>query len=344
MGRVFSQHKVLLEAGFSYDQAALILQLSQQRKAGTRAAAAGPAAVDSPQTSDSTTEHAAAASLSAAATPQSDSAPTAGSSSQTPVFQSLEERIAFLELELLKQSLASPLPAAAAGADFPTATTSSSSRPGGSTFSSTAAALNPAGAGAGGLNAAAAAAASRWNADSTLYRQPYSAGVAAAGGLYADDGFPAGAVPGAVSISTQLAAAAELGQLDPEVYTLAEVLAVRQGFALPPPEPLQPQLKLGQQGSRPASIWGRSASGTRPVARAAGVRYARPLSANAWGVLGEPLLYEPGYGVEPLLTPGDLEEDVPYQPSGWAVAGTIVVVYLGVIATFLAMCIGDVPY
>jgi hypothetical protein len=41
MGRVFSQHKVLLEAGFSYDQAALILQVSQQRKAGTVAAAAG---------------------------------------------------------------------------------------------------------------------------------------------------------------------------------------------------------------------------------------------------------------------------------------------------------------
>lgn len=41
MGRVFSQHKVLLEAGFSYDQAALILQVSQQRKAGTQLAAAG---------------------------------------------------------------------------------------------------------------------------------------------------------------------------------------------------------------------------------------------------------------------------------------------------------------
>lgn len=80
------------------------------------------------------------------------------------------------------------------------------------------------------------------------------------------------------------------------------------------------------------------------MAQAAGVRYARPLSANAWGVPGEPLLYEPGYGGEPLLRPGDLQEDVPYQPSGWAVAGTIVVVYLGVIATFLAMCIGDVPY
>lgn len=162
--------------------------------------------------------------------------------------------------------------------------------------------------------------------------------------MYGDDGFPVGAVPGAVSISTQLAAAADLGQLDPEVYALAEALAVRQGFALPPPEPLQPQLKHGQQSRRAASIWGRSDSGGRPVAQAAAVRYARPLSANAWGVPGEPLLYEPGYGGEPLLRPGYLEEDVPYQPSGWAVAGTIVVVYLGVIATFLAMCIGDVPY
>lgn len=31
--KLFQQHKVLLGAGFSYDQAALILQVSQQRKA-----------------------------------------------------------------------------------------------------------------------------------------------------------------------------------------------------------------------------------------------------------------------------------------------------------------------
>jgi hypothetical protein len=35
-GRLFQQHKVLLEAGFSYDQAALILQVSQQRKAAAQ--------------------------------------------------------------------------------------------------------------------------------------------------------------------------------------------------------------------------------------------------------------------------------------------------------------------
>jgi hypothetical protein len=33
--QLFQQHKVLLGAGFSYDQAALILQVSQQRKAGS---------------------------------------------------------------------------------------------------------------------------------------------------------------------------------------------------------------------------------------------------------------------------------------------------------------------
>jgi hypothetical protein len=70
------------------------------------------------------------------------------------------------------------------------------------------------------------------------------------------------------------------------------------------------------------------------------VHYARPLSANAWG---DQLYQEPGDG-EPLLNPQDYEEEVPYNPSGWAVAGTIVVVYLGVIVTFLAMCVGDVPY
>lgn len=32
--RLFQQHKVLLQAGFSYDQAALILQVSDQRKLG----------------------------------------------------------------------------------------------------------------------------------------------------------------------------------------------------------------------------------------------------------------------------------------------------------------------
>lgn len=211
MGRVFSQHKVLLEAGFSYDQAALILQVSQQRKAGTQLAAAGahpfsgrtpdlatsqhkwvymassrlaiassrfsnsikqlpglssmhagsngrpcspagravgqahsgcerrraqrawlyswrilmpfsaalcmhagPAAVDASQPSSSPPQQAAAASLPAAAPQPSDSPTTADSMNAPPAFQSLEERVAFLELELLKQSLASPLPAAAA--------------------------------------------------------------------------------------------------------------------------------------------------------------------------------------------------------------------------------------
>lgn len=33
--QLFQQHKVLLGAGFSYDQAALILQVSQQRKAAS---------------------------------------------------------------------------------------------------------------------------------------------------------------------------------------------------------------------------------------------------------------------------------------------------------------------
>jgi hypothetical protein len=57
------------------------------------------------------------------------------------------------------------------------------------------------------------------------------------------------------------------------------------------------------------------------------------------------LYHDPGYGPgEPLLKPQDYEEEVPYNPSGWAVAGTIVMVYLGVIVTFLAMCVGDVPY
>jgi hypothetical protein len=261
--------------------------------------------------------------------------------------KTLEDRIAFLELELLKQALVNPLPAVS---DFPADSSSGGGGNGGggySSFTGTAAALNPAGAGAGGLNAAAVAAASR-NADASLYRQPAFGGNAPAGQHSQQYGpYAAGLVPGppeAISISTQLAAAAELGQLDPEVYALAEALAVRQGFAALPAEPqagpygLEPQQQL-QQHRRPSSIWGRSGGRTGGQA----VRYARPLSATAWGVQGEGSMYDPGTGKQ-LLNRQDLEEDVPYEPSGWAIAGTIVVVYLGVIVTFLAMCIGDVPY
>jgi hypothetical protein len=250
--------------------------------------------------------------------------------------KTLEDRIAFLELELLKQALLNPTPLAA-DTDVSGSRNSSvaGSVPGSSRsrqgFSSTAAALNPAGAGAGGLNAAAAAAAGRWNADSVLDRQPQGA----VGNLLSSSSSGGGDAPGpvidAVSITTHLAAAAELGQLDPDVYALADALAVRRGFAgLSPAEP-QPRaygrLSTQQkQQRRPAGVWGRSA------------HYARPLSANAWGNS----LYDPaGYG-EPLITKQDLEEEVPSKPSGWAVVGTIVVVYLGVIVTFLAVCMGDV--
>lgn len=140
-----------------------------------------------------------------------------------------------------------------------------------------------------------------------------------------------------LTVSAQLAAAAELGELDPEVFAIAEALAVRQGLAGLPLTPeltagqqfaLSPQQLQQQQQRRPSSIWGRS-----------GAHRARPLSANAWG----DGLYDPEYG-RPLLTQQDLQDDVPYQPSGWAVAGTVCCVYLGVIVTFLAMCVGDVPY
>jgi hypothetical protein len=132
------------------------------------------------------------------------------------------------------------------------------------------------------------------------------------------------------------AAVADLQQLDPEVAAIADALTVRQGlgslqearmlaaFAAAAAE-LEPPPHAQQQ---PASVWGRSATTWQ----------SKPLAARGhWGEAG-------GYGGEPPLAPGDLD-DVPYQPSGWAVVGTIAVVYLGVIATFLAMCIGDVgPY
>jgi hypothetical protein len=157
--------------------------------------------------------------------------------------------------------------------------------------------------------------------------------------------------------------------LDPEVRALAEALAVRQGRGS-----LLEQLTLQQQAQqelqqhaaallavqqqaqqgwarRPASVWG-SSSAWR----------AQPLAARAWGagagqradsLCGSPGV--PGGGLpqqqqlqrgwgEPLLSGSDLQEDVPYEPSGWAVAGTVACVYLGVIATFLLLCVGDVPY
>lgn len=163
--------------------------------------------------------------------------------------------------------------------------------------------------------------------------------------------------PHAVTISSQLATAADLGQLEPEVYALAETLAVRQGFAALPAEPhpeayTLPLQSQQQQHGRPVSIWGRSGRG--PVGSGVGARaatrpyLARPQSANAWGdqlydpAAGGPVGRYGDYG-EPLARQG-LEEEVPYEPGGWAVAGTIVMVYLGVIVTFLAMCVGDMPY
>jgi len=278
------------------------------------AGAAGAAASDP----ELITPRAAAAAPPPASGPDSPSA-TDSAPAMPPVLKTLEERIAFLEMEVLKQSLAATtLPATGL---LPDGNTMDSSRMASGTASSsfhgTAAALNPVGAGAGGLNAAAAAAANRWNADSVMHKQPSPP--------FGSGNFQ-GPAPDALSISTQLAAAAELGQLDPEVYTIAEALAVRQGFAGLPPEPYALSAQQ-QQPRRPSSIWGRS------------VHHSRPLSANAWG--GH--VYEPGYG-EPLLTRQELAEDVPYQPTGWAVAGTIVTVYLGVIVTFLALCVGDMPY
>lgn len=283
------------------------------------AGTAGAAALDS----ELSTPQAAAAAPPPASGPDSPSATDGGAPAMPPVLKTIEERIAFLEMEVLKQSLAATTLPGTAGL-LPDGTIKDSSRMASgapsSSFRGTAAALNPVGAGAGGLNAAAAAAANRWNADSVLYKRPSPPFGSSSGDLQRP-------VPDALSITTQLAAAAELGQLDPEVYTIAEALAVRQGFAGLPPEPypLSPQQ---QQPRRPSSIWGRS------------VHHSRPLSANAWGAPG---VYDPGYG-EPLLTRQELDEEVPYQPTGWAVAGTIVTVYLGVIVTFLALCVGDMPY
>lgn len=298
------------------------------------------------------------------------SAVSASRASPAAELKTLEDRIAFLELELLKQSVVpTSTPSWASGAGADTASRSKAGTAGGfNSAAAAAAALNPAAAGAGGLSAAAAAAASRWNADSTLYRQQPRQGTTMmmAGGVAGGIQDPSAAASDAVVISTQLAAAAELGQLDPDVYALAEALAVRQGFAAMQPAaiPQQPglfgggsfggylspqqqmmQMQMQQQPQpphqhgvrRPASIWGRS------------VHHSRPLSANTWGGVGQQYpLYDPTSNTtnmgEPLLSQRDFEEDVPYNPSGWAIAGTIVTVYLGVIVTFLAMCVGDMPY
>lgn len=283
--------------------------------------------------------------------------------------QGLEERIAFLEMELLKQSLAAaPLidtntstssaapPAAAAGAT-PFGTTSVTAREGRNTvgaFRRGVTLLSPAGAGAGHLNAAAEAAVQQqyeqqqqmkmlWTADSVLTRSGSSSQPWLAGGSNGGN---------AVAATSQLAAAAELGELDPEVLAIAEALAIRQGLGslLPEPQGLelshlvqqggQKQMQLQDQQHR-NSILGRTAW------------YSAPLQAHAWGgrkAAGSRAAggYSAGgYGGPRMMTPSDYQADdemVPYNPSGWAVAATFGVVYLGVIVTFLAMCVGDVPY
>jgi hypothetical protein len=62
---------------------------------------------------------------------------------------------------------------------------------------------------------------------------------------------------------------------------------------------------------------------------------------------GYPAGYEQGYtdglmGLEPLNPEGGAAGDdlTPYEPSGWAVAGTVLVVYAGVLLTFFALLAG----
>lgn len=56
MARLFTQHKLLMGSGFSYDQASLILQVSQQRKAASQLLASGREAP--PCTAEPVTMHA----------------------------------------------------------------------------------------------------------------------------------------------------------------------------------------------------------------------------------------------------------------------------------------------
>lgn len=174
----------------------------------------------------------------------------------------------------------------------------------------------------------------------------------------------------ASSEAAAAAAAVDLGmaQLDPEVLAIAESLLIRQGRVLPAPGVQNRQTadstlyrQWGTAGD-PAGASSSSQVGTKMPSSIWGRRHAmRQLRAKPWRYVDQESGHNssPGfkraarqqmlpYGYLPdadMLSSHDLElagegDLVPYEPNGWSVAFTILMVYAGIMLTFFACIAG----
>lgn len=177
-------------------------------------------------------------------------------------------------------------------------------------------------------------------------------------------------VPSAAADASQ----SRSSQLSPELLAIAESLLIRQGRVLPAPGSLQnPSTadsalyrqqyddSLGQfypsssssssQSTRRAasSIWGRQRAARQLKAQPCSHRVEafNPGSSSSSRQL-DPARRMLPYGYLPdseMVNSHDLElaaadELVPYEPNGWSVAGTVLLVYAGVLLTFFAVIAG----
>lgn len=241
---------------------------------------------------------AAATSASAPESPsQQDAGPlTEEEQQQQQNLKGIEDRLSFLEMELLKQSISVDA------------------------ISSLACAAEPS------------------NSSSSMHQHRHLAPSAAA---------TAEAEPGSM-------------QLDPEVLAIAESLLVRQGRVIPvsgssnlgtADSTLHRQQQWQQQqmgGASTSSIWGRHYAFRQQIKAKPG-RYTE----QCLDPYGNPKK-QPGRGKmlpnghlpdADMVNSYDLEltradDLVPYEPDGWSVAGTILLVYAGVLLTFFAVIAG----
>lgn len=312
-GRILQQHRALMEAGFSYDQAALILQITERRAAASEPGSQQPLFDPQPAAAAAPAGDAAGGAVDGAAA--ADPAPAAASAAAGgPGAAALEERVSFLEMELLKHSLSAEaallgLAAAGGGQEGPLAL----GLPAGA--NGDAALVRPAAGDYGEFDiseAEAAAWAARAGAGSGA-NGPAGAGLAPGrrgGDLGRDLGRDLG------------------GDLDPEVLAIAEALLIRRGLApapgglLAPPPGGSPAAAAPAAGRGAAAPWGagwhqrqqgrrltlRDAGGAAPYGRGAG-----------WRGAGGRLAARQAEGQ-------DEDELAPYEPSGLAMAGTLLAV------------------
>lgn len=312
--RILQQHKMLMNSGFTYDQAALILKITSQRASehqpGQRALEQlrGPQAQEPPSAPEATTTPPAGGTPEPATVmslPQSGSGPgipqdpAGGDQQRTSRLAAFEQRISFLEMELLKQSLASEQLLAVFPDGAPRTAAAADQHPTCSPYQG-----DP---GEGG-------------GDPPLLAAAWPGGVwgPAPGG----DGGAWGPAPGGDGW------AEATDHLDPEVLAIAEALLIRRGHS------------PGGTAAAPSSIWGaRGRAAPRGAkqlqlqrgARRGGSGGGAAARLRGRGAVGYEL--SGGYGGD-----GD-DGDVEYQPNGVAAAGVVLAVYFVGLLTLMLLVV-----